>query len=101
VESDQIDVLAPTMLRDLEEVDHALETRSSREVGSNIREPDGQDRVHLDLTLFHPVPVAHSYVRTQPDADAASDLATANAIAEALGEDHPKSVSLVADRGGA
>ena len=88
MESDEIDVLAPTVLRDLEEVDHTLETRRARQLWSDIRETDRQDRIHLDLTLFHPVAVADLYVWTHPYADAASDFAAPNSVAQALGEDH-------------
>jgi hypothetical protein len=98
VKSDEIDVLAPTVLRDLEEIDHTLETRRSSQLWSDIRETDRQDRIHLDLTLFHPVAVAHLYVRTHPYPDAASDVAAANSVAQALGEDHLESLLLAYER---
>jgi len=80
VEPDKIDVLPPTVLRDLEEVDHTLETRRSSELRSDVRETDRQDRIHLDLTLFHPVAVADLDVWTQPYPDAARDVAAANSV---------------------
>lgn len=92
VESDEIDLLPPTVLRDLEEVDHTLETRRSSELGSDIRETDRQDRIHLDLTLFHPVAVADLDVGTQPYPDAASDVAATNSVTQALGEYHLESL---------
>jgi hypothetical protein len=88
VKPDQIDLLATTMLGDLEEVDHTLEARLPSQLGSDVRETDGQDGIYLDLTLFHPVAVADLDVRTHPYPDAASDVAAANAAAQALGEDH-------------
>lgn len=92
MEPDQIDVLALTVLRDLEEVDHTLETRLSRQLWSDIPEADLQDRIHLDLTLFHAVAVADLDMGTHPYSDAASDFAATNSIAQALGEDHLESL---------
>ena len=91
MESDQIDVLALAVLRDLEKVDHTLKARRSRQLRSNIRETDRQDRIYLDLTLLHPVAVADLYVGTHPDADAASDFAVPNSGAQPLREDHLES----------
>jgi hypothetical protein len=98
VEPDQIDVLALTVLRHLEEVDHTLETRLSRQLWSDIRETDRQDRIHFDLTLFHAVAVADLDVRTHPYPDAASDFSATNSIAQALGEDHLESLLLGDER---
>jgi len=92
VEPDQIDVLALAVLRDLEEVDHPLETRLPREVWRDVFEADRQDRIHLDLTLFHAVAVADLDVGTHPYADAARDFAAPNSLAQALGEDHSESL---------
>jgi hypothetical protein len=98
VEPDQIDVLALTVLRHLEEVDHTLEARLSRQLWSDIRETDRQDRFHLDLTLFHAVAVADLDVGTHPYPDAASDFSATNSIAQALGEDHLESLLLGDER---
>jgi hypothetical protein len=98
VESDQIDVLALTVLRDLEEVEHTFETRRSRQLWSDIRETDRQDRIYFDLTLLHPVAVADPYVGTHPYADAASDLAAPNSVAQALREDHLESLLVASER---
>jgi hypothetical protein len=92
VEPDQIDVLALTVLRHLEEVDDTLETRLSRQLWSDIGKTDRQDRIHLDLALFHAVAVADLDVGTHPYSDAASDFSAANSIAQALGEDHLESL---------
>jgi hypothetical protein len=36
VEANEVDVLAPPVFRDLEEVDHSLETRRARDSGSDV-----------------------------------------------------------------
>lgn len=43
VESDQIDVLAFTVFRDLEQIDEPEKTRLARQLGSDIRKPNGLD----------------------------------------------------------
>lgn len=88
VEPDQIDVLALSVLRDLQEIDHTFESRLARQIWSDIRETDRQNRIHLDRTLFHAVAVADLDVRTHPYPDAARDLAATNALPQALGKDH-------------
>src|SRR5207247_6985684 len=74
------------------------ETRRARQLWSDIREAERQDRIHLDLTLFHPVAVADPYVWTHPYANAASDFAAPNPVAQALREDHFKSLPVTAAR---
>ena len=90
MESDQIDVLSLTVLRDLEEVYQPLETRRSRQLWRDIRETDRQDGIYLDLPLFHSVAVPGPYVGPHPYADAASDFAAPNSVAQALREDHSR-----------
>ena len=89
MEPDQIDVLALAVLRDVEEVDHALETRLPRQLRRDVREIHRQDRIHLDLPLLHAVTVSDLDVRTHPYPDAARDLPSANTVTQALGEDQP------------
>src|ERR1017187_6622666 len=103
VESDQIDILAFAVLRHLEQIDDAQEARLAGQLPSDIRKTDWLDRIHLDLTFFHPVPVADLDVGAHPYSDAASDLAATNTVAEALGEHHEESlhpVRPVGDGGG-
>jgi hypothetical protein len=88
MEPDQVHVLAATVLRDLEEVDDTLETGLSRQLGSEVREAHGQDRIHHDLALVHAVAVAGRDVGAVPDPDAARDSAAPHALAQALGEYH-------------
>ena len=88
MEPDQIDILAFAVLRDLEKVDHAFETRLSRQLWSDVRETDRQDRIHLDLTFFDSVAVTRLDARAHPDSDATGDLTATDSIAQALGEYH-------------
>src|ERR1035441_8878738 len=53
--SDLIDVLAFTVLRHFEQIDDAQEARLARQLPSDIRQTDWLDRIHFDLTFFHPV----------------------------------------------
>ena len=92
MEPDQIDILAFSVLRNFEEIEHAEETRCARQLWSDIYETDLLDRINLDFTLFHSIPPAHLDVRTLPYSDAASDFAAPNSVAEALGEDHRASL---------
>jgi hypothetical protein len=88
----QINILAFAVLGDLEQIDDAQESRLSRQLRCDIRETDGRDGIHLDLTLFHTVPRAHFDVRTRPYANAAGDFPATNSLAETLGEDHSQSL---------
>src|SRR5216684_4257775 len=78
VEPDQINILALAVLRDLEEVDHTVETRLSRQLWSDIRKTDRQDRIHFDLTLFHGVADADRHAGTHPYSHAARDFSATN-----------------------
>jgi hypothetical protein len=90
----EVDVLALTVLRDLEEVDHTLETGLSRQFGGDIGKADRQDGVHLDLPLVQAVAISDSHVRAHPYSDAASDFAAPDSVAQAFGEDHRDSLLL-------
>ena len=94
MEPDEIDVLAPTVFRGLEEIDHAIETRLAREVWRDLPETNRLDRIHLDLTRFHAVAAADRDVGARPDSNAARDLPAPNSVAEPLGEDHQESLHL-------
>jgi hypothetical protein len=48
------------MLRHLEQVKHPKEPRSLCHRRSDVRQPEPLDRVHLNLTLFHPIPTSHA-----------------------------------------
>jgi len=53
-----------------------------------VSKADRKDGLDLDLALLHSIPVARDDVRTLPDPDAARDLATSDAVAQPLREDH-------------
>jgi hypothetical protein len=94
VESDQIDVVAATVFRDREEVDHVFETRTSRQVWSDVGQTDRPNRIHFDLTLIHAVASADLDVGTCPYPDTAGDGASSHSFPEPLGEDHAASLRL-------
>jgi hypothetical protein len=95
----EVDVLAPTVLRDLEEVDHTLETRLSRQFGRDICEPDRQDRIHLDVPLVQAIAIPDFHVRAHPYSDAASDFAAPDSVTQAFGEDHRDSLLVLFPHG--
>jgi hypothetical protein len=92
VESNQIDILAFTVLRDLEQIDDTEEARLARQLRSDIRKTDRLDRIDLDLTFFHGVTGAHFDVGTRPYPDTASDFAATNSLAKPPGEHHEASL---------
>jgi hypothetical protein len=94
VESNQVDVVAATVLRDRKEVGHIFETRTSRQVWSDVGQTNRLNRIHLDLTLIHAVAPANLDVGTCPYSDAASDGASSHSLSEPLGEDHVASLRL-------
>lgn len=96
MESNQVDVVAATVLRDREEVGHIFETRTSRQVWSDVGQTNRLNRIHFDLTLIHAVAPANLDVGTCPDSDAASDGASSHSLSEPLGEDHAASLRLSA-----
>src|SRR5215469_10795163 len=75
-----------------QKVEHTKESRLARQLRSNVRESDWFDRIHLDLTLLHPVPVSDYDVRARPDADAAGDVPAPNSFAKPPGEHHAQSL---------
>jgi len=96
VESNQVDVVAATVFRDREEVGHVFETRTSRQVWSDVGQADRPNRIHFDLTLIHAVTPTNLDVGTCPYSDAARDGASSHSLPEPLGEDHAASVRLSA-----
>ena len=91
----QIDILAFTVLRHLEQIDETQETRLSCQLWSNIRKTDRLDRIHFDLTFFHTVPRTHFHARLHPYSDTASDFSATNSFAKTFGEDHEQSLHKV------
>lgn len=92
MEPNQIDPLAFTVLRNLEQIDDPEETRFSSQLWSDIRKTDRLDRINLDLAFFQGVPATDSDMRACPYSHAASDLSPANPLAKPLRENHQKSL---------
>jgi hypothetical protein len=46
------------------------------------------NRIHDDVALVHRVTTTHFYVRTRPDANAASDSPVPDFVTKAFGEHH-------------
>src|SRR5262245_21043224 len=84
----QVDLLSSSVFRDLQQIKDTKEPRLAREFGRDIREADGFDRIHDDLTTVHRIASADFHVRSHPDADAAGDLSFSNTFAQAFGEKH-------------
>lgn len=80
MESDEINIVAFTMLGDLEQVDQPEESRLSCQLWSDLLKTDWLYRVHLDLAFFHSVTRTNSDVLTRPDSDAARDFSTSNPL---------------------
>jgi hypothetical protein len=100
VEPNEIDILAFTVLRNLEQINEAQEARLPRQRRSNIGKTDRLNRIHFDLALFHSVAVAHFYVGTRPYSDTASDFSSTNSIAKSLGKHHEESLHAAMVGGG-
>jgi hypothetical protein len=94
VESNQIDVVAATVFRDREEIGHIVETRTSRQVWSDVGQADRPNRIHFDLAVIHAVAPTNLDVGTGPYSDTASDGASSHSFSEPLGEDHAASLRL-------
>lgn len=92
MKSNQINVVAATVFRDREEVGHIFETGTSRQVWSDVGQPDRPNRIDFDLALIHAVASANLHVGTCPYSDAASDGAAPHSLSEPLGEDHAASL---------
>src|SRR5207244_5005798 len=87
-EVDQVNVCAAAVLGRLEEVDHAFEPRSPRQLPGDIADTDLPDRFHDYLPIFHPVDAADLHARTVPDADRTGDRTLADSLPKMPGADH-------------
>jgi hypothetical protein len=92
VEPDQINVLASTMFRHLEQVQHAKESRLARQFRRNIGKPYGLNRIHLDLAFLHTVSRTYSDAGTKPESHTASDFSATYSLAKSFGERHKESL---------
>jgi hypothetical protein len=88
VKPDEIDISAFAVTSNLEKIDHSKEARLARQLRSNVRKTDGLDGVHFDFACLHPIPPAYLNMRTCPDAYAARDFSSTNAIPQTPGERH-------------
>ena len=85
-------ILAFTVLRDLQQIDHTKETRLSRQLWSDIRKANRHDRIHLDLTFFDSVRAANFDMWTRPYPDTAGDFSALNSLPKTLAEQHEESL---------
>lgn len=92
MEPDEIDILAPAVLRNLQKIDKAQETGRSRQTGSNIQQADRLNRIYLDFPFFHLVSLAGFDMRALPDSNAARDFPAPDALPKPLRKDHRRSV---------
>ena len=80
MEPNQIDIFTLTVLRNLEQIKEAQESRLAGQCWGDIRKTDRLNRIHFDLTFFHTVPVAHYDVGTHPYSDTARDFSATNSL---------------------
>jgi len=92
VKSDQVDVIARTMLRYLQQIDHTQETGFKRQLMSDIEKRDLLDGIDLNFTVLHAVAVAHLDLWAHPDANAAGDGPAPYTLPKTLGEHHGEMV---------
>jgi hypothetical protein len=88
VEPNQVHARTGTVFRGLEQVLHTVETRLAREIICDVADTNRRYRIHHNLSIVHSVTTARFDMGTQPDADAASDPAAADSLANAFGEHH-------------
>jgi hypothetical protein len=96
VEPNQINILAFTVLRDLEQIDYTKETRLARQYWRDIQKADRLDRIHLNFTFFHWIADACFNVGACPESYATGDFSATHPFAKTLGEHHEESLLLAA-----
>jgi hypothetical protein len=92
VEPDQINILASAMLRDLEQVQNAKESRLARQLRRNIWKPDRLNRIDFNLAFLHTVSRAYPDAGTHPDPHTASDFSATYSLAKPFSERHEESL---------
>ena len=93
MKSNQIDVFAPAVLRDLKKIQDAEEPGGQRQRRGDIGKTDRLDGIDFDRTLVvDTVAAAHFDVGAQPDPYAAGDFPAANSFAQSFREDHRESL---------
>jgi hypothetical protein len=88
MEPDQVNILARSVLRNLEQIDNPEEAGLSCQLRSDIRETYRLNGVHFNFTFFHPVSPSGLDMREFPDSNAARDLPAPNSLAQTLRKDH-------------
>src|SRR2546421_13051512 len=83
MESNQVHVVAAAVSRDSQHVIHAVEPRFTREIVGDVGNGNRRNRIDDDVALVHSVPATDLYVRTRPDANAASDSPPPDSLAKA------------------
>ena len=91
MEPNQVNLVAATVSRNLQQIIHALEPRFTGQTIGDILKRNLRNRIHYDVALVHRVTTAHLYMRTRPDANAASDLPVPYSLAKAFGKHHMNS----------
>ena len=82
MEPNEVNVFPSAMFRDFQKIQYPQEPGGLSQLGCDIREPDGFDRIHFDFSIcVHAVPAANLDMRACPDADAAGDVTAANSFA--------------------
>ena len=71
MEPDRVNILARTVLCNLQKIDNAEEAGFSCQLRRDIREPDRLNGIHFDFAFFHPVSPAGYDMRGFPDSNAA------------------------------
>ncbi len=99
MKSDQIDILAAAVFRNLEQVDQTVEAGLTRELRGDIRKPNGLNGIDFNLAFVHRITAAHPDARTHPDANAAGDVAAPHAVAKTFREDHRGILQRLRQRG--
>lgn len=92
VEPDQVDILAFTVPRDLQQIADPEEAGLARELRRNLCKFDGLDGVDFYLAFVHPVAATGLDVGTSPDPNAAGNVSPADSFAQAFREDHGESL---------
>jgi hypothetical protein len=92
VEPDEVDILAFTVARDLQQIGDAEESGLACEFRRDLRYLNGFHGVDLDLAFVHTIAPADLNVGTSPDPNAAGNLPPADCFAKAFREDHVQSL---------
>lgn len=92
MEAHHVDVPALAVSRHREQLWDIGESRLARQLRRDVVIVDLADGIDFDLAFLHRVSTAHLHVRVHPDSHAARDVAAADCIAQALGEDHEPSL---------